>query len=165
MGGRADVTWTCHAPWDDASGRFVSRRNVWHVGRYVSPGGRTARFGLHDSGAQHRSKLVWVRLHSPDANAKLVALTRVAGASPALPPSWIDEGLAPHLVNGFFAIEPSNPRIAAGGWLDFDHLYELEFTGPSCELEVFYDQYPVGVVSAQIDDGGPPPIPPVSMEN
>lgn len=165
MGGRSDIAWTCHAPWDPATGSFISRRNVWLVGRCASPGGGAARFGLHDIGAQHRTKLLWVRLQCPDADAKLIELTRVAGATPTLPPSWIDQGRAPQSVNGFFAIEPSHPRIAAGGWLDFDHLYELAFTAPWCDLEVFYDQYPVGTIAAQLNDGGPPPIPPISMEN
>lgn len=164
MGGRAGVTWNCHAPWDPATGRFISRRSVWLTGRYTT-GGQPGRFGLHDTGAQHRTKLLWARLNSPDANAKLVELTRVPGASPAQPPSWVDQGRAPQTANGFFAIEPSNPRIAGGGWLEFDHLYELDFNAPWCELEIFYDQYPVGTVAAQLDDGSPPPIPPCAMES
>lgn len=166
MGGRAEIVWKCYAPWDPASGRFISRRSVWLVGRYANTGGgRTVRYGLHDSGAQHRTKLVWARVHSPDANARLIELTRVAGAAPTMPPSWVDQGRTPQSTNGFSAIEPSNPHMSAGGWLEFDHLYELEFSAPWCDLEVFYDQYPVGTIAAQLDDGGPPPIPPVSMES
>lgn len=165
MGGRNDITWACHAPWDAATGRFISRRTVWLTGRYPGLGTQTVRFCLHDSGAQHRTKLVWARPHSPDANAKIVELTRVPGPSPTVPPTWQNQGNAPQSAHGFFALEPSNPHVASGGWIDFDHRYELEFAAPWCELEVFYDQYPVGTIAAQMDDNGPPPIPPVSMEN
>lgn len=165
MGGRAEIIWRCHAPWDPVTNRFISRRNVWLTGRYLSHGARTVRYGLHDSGTQHRTKLVWVRPHSPDASARLIELTRVPGSSPTVPPTWVDQGRTPHSANGFFAIEPSHARMSAGGWIDFDHLYELEFSAPWCELEVFYDMYPVGTIAAQLDDGSPPPIPPVSMES
>lgn len=165
MGGRTDITWTCHAPWDGATGRFISRRSVWLTGRFAGAGGKTTRFCLHDTGAQHRTKLVWARPHSPDANARLVELTRIAGASPNLPARWENQGRLPQSANGFFAIEPSNPHLAAGGWIDFDHRYELEFTAPWCELEVFFHQYPVGTIAAQLEDGGGMPIPPGAMEN
>ncbi len=166
MGGRAEIVWKCYAPWDPATNRFISRRSVWLVGRYVNTSGnRTVRYGLHDSGAQHRTKLVWARPSSPDANARIVELTRVPGSSPTVPPTWENQGRVPQSVNGFFAIEPSNPRMSAGGWIEFDHLYEIEFSAPWCELEVFYDQYPVGTIAAQAEDGGIQPIPPSAMEN
>ena len=165
MAGRAGVTWKTHAPWDPASSRLISRRNVWIVGRYTHAGAGTIRFGLHDTGAQHRTKVVWARVHSPDAGARIAELTRVPNPSPTVPPTWVDQGNTPQSANGFFAIAPSRPQIAVGGWLDFDHLYELVFSAPWCELEVFYDQYPVGTITAQLNDGGPPPIPPVMMEN
>lgn len=146
MAGRENIVWECYTP--EQNRRPVSRRHVWQVGTIPGAG----KYDLHDVGAQHRVKFLWLRVCCDDANARVLELT-AAGS------------VVPKQANGFYLIRPSNPhKNPKTGLIEFDHLYQLEFAAAECRLEVFYDLYPPGL-KAQLEDGGPPPNPPVGMEN
>jgi hypothetical protein len=99
-----------------------------------------------------------LRIVSSDPNAH-ITLVENAGL---LVPSPKPEPIAGHAgYADFYEIRPAGVTKASGV-ASFDKRYRLTSDASSCVVEVFYDKHQPGSIVLQIEDGGPPAIPPPS---
>lgn len=142
------IDWTCYV--DFGGGNTpASRTSGWLEGDFKS---KADGVDLWDIGAQHRTHQLLVRL-VPSGSHK-AALTQVTDAlgQPVNQAPLQD-------ANGFYLVEGSLPN----GGTNLVNSYVISTDDPNLHLDVVYvGHIPGGVVTRQIEDGGPPSIPPVN---
>lgn len=161
MDQKDSVTWECWVQYDPKTGLPAFRRTAWLVGDFRDPAGAgnwpANPVDLHDMGAQHRDSIVYLRVVSADANAKVMKVEDNYGA--VQPPVEADKIQAGRFKD-FYVILPSHP-LKRGAGVRFDSRYLLQSNDRDTRLEVCYEAHPPGEVTAQVEDGGPPCIPPI----
>jgi hypothetical protein len=159
MKGRKNfITWTCYAKYNGTIP--AERRTVWLSGVLKDRPDATNGDALWDIGAQHRDHQIKLRILTANGDVApagvLLQKTDGSGATPATQPTP-DK-------NDFYTIEPngSDPAI---------NQYLLMSDDNKLTLEAYYaDHPPAGGFlkifspksAKQIEDGGPPSIPPVN---
>lgn len=158
--GSGSVTWTCWVRESDDQGRKRrARTTAWLVAQ-VGSGGGALDVDLHAIGAQHRSHTVLVRTIPADATTQLFKTEE--NRVPIPPPNQKAMKAGP---TGFYQIDPSDPQLSAKeAKVTFLNRYSLRSTGSKATIEVFFDKHPPGTFVRQLEDGGPPPIPPIGFE-
>jgi hypothetical protein len=181
-----DLTWIAFADsLEDTArpGTYLPRwrTTAWLVGGFgLKPNGKGsyeskawpegAAVDLHEIGAQHRSAEVLVRVVTKKGNTANVRLYLVEKDGTAVDPKdpdyeqkVLDENsIYGPLAKGFFLIRKSAPQRLGAQQHRYDNRYVLISDDKETTLEVYFPMHPPGSESAQTEDGGPPPVPPVN---
>lgn len=142
------IDWTCYA--DYGTGNTpATRLTLWLEGDFKS---KADGVDLWDIGAQHRTHQLLVRLvPSGHHTATLTQVTDSLGQAVTVTPAQD--------ANGFYLIEGSLPN---GGTSPVNS-YVITTDDPTLHLDVqFVGHTPGSAGTKQIEDGGPPSIPPVN---
>ena len=160
----ASVTWTCWVHELDAAGKKRRlRTTAWLVGEIENRSGAPLDVDLHVIGAQHRSHVVLVRVVSDDPHAKIYQT--VMGRAPTDRALQKEAAISSSFPGKFYQIEISNPQPGAKpDEVTFLNRYSLRSTHSKARIEVFFAQHPPGTLKRQLEDGAPPPIPPIGLE-
>jgi len=159
MKGRKNlIVWTCWAENDAAANKPASRITAWNEGVLKAAPGTSPGLNLFDIGAQHREARIKLRINSRSGNVTLTQVTDASGNPTATAPTKD--------VNGFYTIEPARP----GGSNVVVNQYEIRSTEKNIVIEAYFAAHPPAgpflaihpVNFFQIEDGGPPAVPPVN---
>jgi hypothetical protein len=151
------IEWDCYAYYDINTNedKPANRRATWQVATFKRAPGLKRGLNLFDIGAQHRTAEVYLRPVKKDPKAR-VSLVKVwdDGKETELPE--IDQP-KPDPVTGFYLIKEALPTTNG----ELTHKYLLRSNDPELRLEAYYAKHPP-TKSRQIEDGGPPCVPPVN---
>lgn len=146
-GNKRVIDWTCYV--DFSGGKPASRTTAWLEADFqVSANG----IDLWDVGAQHRTHQLWVRLVTNGGHtASLTQVTDSRGQPVNITP--------PMDANGFYLVEGALPSSGKSPV----NSYVITTDDPKLHLDVQYVGHEAGTpTTKQIEDGGPPSVPPVN---
>lgn len=158
MKGRKNlIVWTCWAEHSVIDNKPAKRITAWNEGVLKDAPGASPGLSLFDIGAQHRQAKIKLRIKSRSGNVTLTQVTDANGKPTTVAPTKD--------TNGFYTIEPARP---GGG--SVVNQYEIHSTEKNIVLEAYFAAHPPGtpflainpVQNFQIEDGGPPSVPPVN---
>lgn len=164
MGGFKNLTWQSYLARDPRpQGKLKNRAHAWLHGSFTVATGSGLRISLHELGAQHRELTVLVRVtpKTPGKSAQLF-LVEKNGFPVNIPQSPIAPPPSDSPLVGFYWIGASGPK-QTGTITKFENSYALVLEDGEWELDVFYFDHLPGRGAQQLEDGGPPPTYPSTL--
>lgn len=162
--GDALVTWHCWVHEVEHQGqKRKSRATPWLIAHIETRDGSPLDVDLHTIGAQHRSHVVLVRIVSGDPTAKIYRTEK--GRVPVDRSAQVEATVSTSFGGKFYEIDYSDPLLGPDPEKPtFLNRYSLRSRHSKATIEVFFEKHPPGTFVRQIEDGGPPPIPPIGLE-
>lgn len=168
LGVRNAIEWECYAFFDRAGQTPRKRTSPWLVGHLRNPSAGYVLWDLHDIGAQNRRHVAYVRpvVHG----ASIFKIVQTHENHDEIP-NWkecssVGQSAPQDPLASFYEIQPSEPDLKKKDILK--RRYKILSNDRCLRLEVVIkDHLPNGrlIETAQLEDGGPPPVPPSAMEN